>query len=273
MTPGTAAGPRPLVLAAHGSGSPAARAVSVELARVVAARLPGVTCRVGYLGQRRPRLDDVLDDALDDAPAGTPGRPAPVVVPLLLTGGYHARTDLPELVAGSGATTVLTPGPAGSPEVLRALADRAAEVCPATADRGLVLAAAGSSSASARAEVQGVARSLARGTGATVAVGFLSGPGPTVAAAAVALHRRGRPPAAAVAYLLGPGEFHERLVAQARRLGLGPVGAPLGAHPRLVDFVLRRYRGASRTPVPATSEGLFPAGGARPHREGRGGRP
>ncbi|HKD96235.1 MAG TPA: CbiX/SirB N-terminal domain-containing protein, partial [Micromonosporaceae bacterium] len=83
---------RTVVLAAHGSRDPRAGATVRALARAVAARMPGVDVHAAFLELTGPHLADVLD--------GLGGRPA-VVVPLLLTPAYHARTDLPGVVAAA----------------------------------------------------------------------------------------------------------------------------------------------------------------------------
>ena len=117
-----------------------------------------------------------------------------------------------------------------------ALADRLAEAGWRPGD-AVVLAAAGSSDPDAVASVHRQAALLAAELGGPVTVGFGSAAEPDVATA-VAAARAGGPGRVAVApYLLAPGFFANRL----RDAGADVLAAPLGAHPAVVDLVLRRF--------------------------------
>lgn len=175
------------------------------------------------------------------------------LVPLLLASGYHDRVDLPAAIAaarpGTPHAAVLGPDPL----LAIALADRLAEAGSRPGD-AVVLAAAGSSDpdavASVRTQAGLLAAELARrdpgtpavtGTVVPVTVGFGSAAGPTVPAAVAAARAAGANRVAVAPYLLAPGFFADRLA----DAGADLVAAPLGAHPAVLDLILRRAEAAS----------------------------
>ena len=100
------------------------------------------------------------------------------MVPAFLTAGYHVLEDLPALVDGGVLTTHV------GPDLLDAVADRVIEVeGPGDA---ILLAAAGSKHAEARAEVEAAASELGVRSGVPVRVGYLYGDGASIEAAAAA---------------------------------------------------------------------------------------
>ncbi|MCZ9345181.1 CbiX/SirB N-terminal domain-containing protein, partial [Streptomyces sp. TRM76130] len=81
-----------LVVVAHGSRDPRAlRTVRALLDQVRALR-PGLAVRLGHIELNEPLLPDALA-ALGDRDA--------VLVPLLLSRGYHVKRDIPETAAAS----------------------------------------------------------------------------------------------------------------------------------------------------------------------------
>ncbi|PQM47833.1 hypothetical protein C1Y40_01960 [Mycobacterium talmoniae] len=82
-----------LVLTAHGSADPRSsantRAIAGHLRRVA----PELDVRVAFCEQNTPNLRDVLPGLSGDV----------VVAPFLLASAYHARIDIPGLIAESGA--------------------------------------------------------------------------------------------------------------------------------------------------------------------------
>ncbi|HTI28386.1 MAG TPA: sirohydrochlorin chelatase [Kutzneria sp.] len=211
-----------LVLAAHGTQDPAGAVVISSLADAVRRRLPGVPVEVAYVDVRSPSLTEVL--------SGVSG-PA-VVVPAFLAAGYHVRVDVPEQILLSGAASV-TVTPALGPDdlVLDAVHDRLVAAGWSRGD-GVVLAAAGSSDSRAVADVHRAARRLAVLTGGEVQVGFITSAQPSVIEAVASAGPR----VAIASWLLAPGLFHQRLAG----MGADLVSEPIGAHPRLVDLVVRR---------------------------------
>jgi len=194
---------------------------------------------------RRPNLDvrlSWLELAEPDVPtalAGVNPERRVVVVPLLLSTGYHDRVDIPAAIAAArpdaAQATVLGPDPL----LAGALADRLAAAGRRPGD-AVVLAAAGSSDPDAVAAVHAQAELLAGLLTAPVTAAFGSAAEPDVRTA-VAAARPGR--VAVAPYLLAPGFFAARLA----DAGADVVAEPLGAHPAVVTLALRRYAAASST--------------------------
>jgi uroporphyrin-III C-methyltransferase/precorrin-2 dehydrogenase/sirohydrochlorin ferrochelatase len=144
------------------------------------------------------------------------------VVPLLLTSGFHVRTDIPRRTE---ATVTAAVGP--DRRLTAVLINRLREA-GWTDQRPLVLAAAGSADDRALADVQHTARDLGDELGMDVPAAFVGGAEPRLAelmAAAVAT------------YLLAPGRFVDTVAAS----GAAIVAAPLGADPLIAEIILDRY--------------------------------
>ena len=89
--------PQPrLLVAAHGTESAAGSATTAALVAAVADALPGVPVTSCFLDVVGPSLTEELDAAAGPA----------VVVPLLLSTGYHVQTDIPAVVAGRAGVRV-----------------------------------------------------------------------------------------------------------------------------------------------------------------------
>ncbi|GAB2607155.1 hypothetical protein Aab01nite_02500 [Paractinoplanes abujensis] len=201
-----------LIAVAHGTRSPAGQAQIRDLAARVAARRPGLDVRLCYADVQEPRVAEVA-----------PLLPDAVVVPLLLSAGYHVRVDIADAVAG--LPTPVT-RPLGPDDVLRDSLLR--HLPPADA---VVLAAAGSSDLAWRADVE----ALAAGLGGHA--GYVSGPGPRVPDVVAGLRARGARRIAIAAYLLADGLFYRTLT----QAGADHVTPPLCADPTVTDLVLERY--------------------------------
>ncbi|HEY0497285.1 MAG TPA: sirohydrochlorin chelatase [Kutzneria sp.] len=211
-----------LVLAAHGTQDPAGAVVVEEIAAAVRRRLPGVAVEVAYVDVRSPSLTEVLRSI--DGPA--------VVVPAFLAAGYHVRVDVPEQVLLSGCSSVVvTPAVGPDPLVVEAVHGRLVDAGRRPGDP-VVLAAAGSSDPRAVADVHLAARRLSSLTRSAVQVGFITSARPSVPEAVASAGGR----VAIASWLLAPGLFHQRLA----DMGADLVSEPIGAHPRLVDLVVRR---------------------------------
>lgn len=221
-----------LVAASHGTASPEGQCAVAGLVEAVARRRPDVDVRGAFVDVQQPDPQSVLSE-LD-------GRPARLV-PLLLSAGYHVFVDLTEAAEGAPGTTVapaLGPDPRLA-ELLRARLERAG----LRDDDVVVLAAAGSSQASAVDDCLAVADDLSRLLGRPVTTGFLSAAEPRLDEAVAAARAEGRRVVVAT-YLLAPGFFADL----AGRAGADVVAAPLllpdePAAPDLVDIVVERYAG------------------------------
>jgi sirohydrochlorin ferrochelatase len=204
-----------LVLAFHGTRDPRGGVVCSQIADLVQAAVD-VPVEVAYADVRQPDVRSVVD-----GPA--------VVVPAFLAAGYHVRVDIPEQI-GDRSDVVLT-SPLGV-DAVAAVRDRLREAGFRRGD-ALVLAAAGSSDARALADVSRAARLL----GAS-AVGYVATATPRVGDVVAEVRRRvpGRRVAVA-SWLLAPGVFHGSLA----ECGADLVSEPVGAHPFVVDVLVRRY--------------------------------
>lgn len=204
-----------LVLAFHGTRDPRGAVVCEEIASLVRP-LVDVPVAVAYADVRQPDVRSVVDGPC-------------VVVPVFLAAGYHVRVDIPEQI-GPRPGVVLT-SPVGL-DAVPAVRDRLREAGFRRGD-ALVLAAAGSSDARALATVRQAAALL----GAS-AVGYVATATPRVPDVVAALRAESRGRRVAVAsWLLAPGAFHGSLA----ECGADVVSEPIGAHPLVVDVLLRKY--------------------------------
>jgi sirohydrochlorin ferrochelatase len=211
---------RPTLLAvAHGTRSATGQKQIRDLVAAVARRRPELDVRLSYADVQQPRIGAVVP-AVRDA----------VVVPLLLSTGYHVRVDIADAVAGPGFPVT---APLGPDDVLRESLHRHLPAADA-----VVLAAAGSSDPAWRACVEQ--------TGFTH-VGYVSGNGPKVADVVSRLREQGARRIAIAAYLLADGLFYRTL----HRAGADSVTPPLALDPAIVPLVLRRYESALLTTAPA----------------------
>lgn len=214
-----------LVAAAHGTRSAAGLATLTALADRIRAARPGTDVALCYL--------DVLEPSLATTLAGVCG--PTVVVPMLLSTGYHVRQDIPQIVASHvGVRVADRLGP--HPLLTTALGDRLTEASAADTDR-VALVASGSRYAAAAADLDTAAANLARRLGRPVAALTLDA---NPAARLADLDRNGS--VAVATYLLAEGFFADEV----RRVAAGrPVAAPIGAHPAVVELVWRRYDDAT----------------------------
>lgn len=224
----------PLVAVAHGTRDPDGPRVLDALVALVGTRLPGVDVRLAYVDVIGPTLPDVLAD-LDASSAHDA-----VIVPMFLASGYHVRVDIPDAVATISPSAVVAPALGPDDAIVAAVADRLREARYQSGD-AVVLAAAGSSDPAALGEVGLAARRLGDLLGERVTIGYAATAVPTVHEA-VAAARAGTPTGrvAVASYLLAPGLFQRRL----DEAGADVVAGPIGAHPRVVDLVVERYRQA-----------------------------
>ncbi|MGQ7349428.1 sirohydrochlorin chelatase [Quadrisphaera oryzae] len=253
-----------LVAVSHGTRSPAGRRTVAQLRLAVAAARPGLEVVAAHVDVHKPALEDVV------ARLAAAGR-ACVVVPLLLSTGYHVRSDVASAVraaraAGGRAVAAAALGP--DPVLVDLLLDRLT-AAGAHDDDAVVLAAAGSLAPQAAADVEHVLAALSARRGAPVTAGYASAQAPTVAQACAALRRTGGAPGrrvAVVPYLLAPGVFSQRLEALLDGSD-GPAPAEVVAKtlcadgdvdPRLAALALRRYDEAL-----AAGEALSPLAAAR----------
>jgi sirohydrochlorin ferrochelatase len=224
--------PPALVAAAHGTRDLAGRTVIDLLRTEVADRRPGLHVAEAYVDEdvQQPGLRSVLA-GLEEA----------VVVPVLLSAGYHVHVDVTDAIAAANRPGVRAATPLGPDPVLaEVLADRLAEA--GVRDHVVVLAAAGSSDPRAATDVEQMAKLLTARLGRPVTAAYATASRPAVSESVAALQAAGESVAIA-SYLLAPGSFHDRL----RTVGAEVVAAPLLPDARIAELVLRRYDEALTT--------------------------
>ena len=235
-----------LVAASHGTSHPDGQRAVAALVRAVAAAGEHVTVIESFVDVQQPDVPQTLR-ALE------PGRDA-VVVPLLLSAGYHVRVDLARDARESIDRRVTIAGALGPDPRLARLLARRLEEAGLTPDDAVVLGAAGSTDTHAVEDCRVAASELAELLGRPVAVGFISAATPRLVDAVAEARVGSRGGRVVIAsYLLAPGYF----AGLAGEAGADLVAAPLliadEAVPReLVDIVGDRYRAACNADVSAS---------------------
>ncbi|MBV8177469.1 MAG: sirohydrochlorin chelatase [Mycobacterium sp.] len=219
-----------LVLAAHGSADPRSAANARAVANQIRYLRPGLRVRVAFCELNSPCLADVLE-------------PGAVVTPLLLADAYHARIDIPRQIAECGVAVRQADVLGEDDRLVSVLHERLAELGVSTLDPelGVLVVAIGSTHPAANARTGQVARMLrarAQWVGATTA--FATGSGPSVAAAADRLRRRGARRVVIAPWFLAPGLVTDRVAKYAAEQGI-PMAAPLGAHRLVAETALDRF--------------------------------
>ncbi|MET8152476.1 sirohydrochlorin chelatase [Actinoplanes sp. NPDC049668] len=210
--------PPVLLAVAHGTRSAAGQAQIRDLVDRVACRRPDVDVRLAFADVQHPRVGAAIQGL--DA----------VVVPLLLSSGYHVRVDIAEAVAGAGAVATAPLGP--DPVLVESLRRHIG------ASDAVVLAAAGSSDPGWRADIADVAAQL------NAHVAYASGAELRVPDVVADLRARGAGRITVAAYLLAEGLFYRAL----HSAGADAVTPPLCADPAVVDLVLARYEHLTSVP-------------------------
>ena len=231
-----------LVAVAHGSRDPrAARTVTDLLARVQR-RVPESPVHAAYLDFTAPGPETKLREL------ARLGVREVVVLPLLLTVGYHSRVDIPAAVAAVQADIpdlavhygqTLGPDPLLLAGLERRL--RAQGVVPGGPGTAVVLAAAGSSDSDAVATIEASAREWRRRGWGDVRPAYASAARPTIGEAVAAMRAQGARRVAVAPYFLAPGLLPDR----ARSAGADIVAGVLGTAPEVVEVVLARWRAAA----------------------------
>jgi sirohydrochlorin ferrochelatase len=190
-----------------------------------------------------------VDVQLPDAPSALTAIDGPVVVvPLLLSQGFHVRVDLGRATAARADTVVTDPlGP--DPRLAEVLAQRLTEAgFSEAASAPVVLAVAGSRDPRSLPDAEASAALLAGRLGREVVPAYLAAREPSLAAAL-----QTHPGAAVATYLLAHGYFFDvaARIAGSAQPGSASLAEPLlddGEPPTpLVDLVVDRYReGAAR---------------------------
>lgn len=224
-----------LVAASHGTSDPAGRQAVAALVAAVAARAPEITVREAFVDVQQPDVPAVLD-ALPAGPV--------VVVPLLLSAGFHVRVDLARAAEAAANLTVVAGALGPDPRLVSILERRVRDI-PLAAEDVVVLAAAGSSDARAVDDCRAIAAALGDRLGRPVEAAFISAAQPELRAAVAQARDDGAARVVVVSYLLAPGYFADLAAAAGGDAVTPPLlvdGDPVP--PELVEVVLERYRAA-----------------------------
>lgn len=240
-----------LVGISHGTSSPegqrAVRGLRDAVAEAVAQRHPDAApgVRLGHVDVEQPDVPATL--ASLDA-----GEPA-VVVPLLLSAGYHVYVDLTDAVAEETTREVVLAGALGPDDRLATVLLRRLEEAGLRDDDRIVLAVAGSSDRRAVEDCRDQAERLAAASGREIALGFLSAAEPRLpeaiaAARAHATASRAGGRVVVAIYLLAPGYFDDLARAAGADVTAQPLLVPDEPAPaELVEVVLDRYDAGAAT--------------------------
>ena len=230
--PSAAAGSAPVLVAcAHGTDDVAGRATVSTVVNGLRRERPDLTVREAFVDVQSPEVTAVVDEIT--ATGGTA-----VVVPLLLSAGFHVHVDIAEAVADRPAVAAGALGP--HPLLVDVLVDRLHQA-GATESDAVVLGVAGSSDGRAVVAVEEVAGILRERWGTPVLVGYCSAARPTVVEAVSAARATGAERVVIASYLLAPGYFQRVLL----RAGADAVTAPLAPDDRVVQVALERYAAAA----------------------------
>lgn len=220
-----------LIACSHGTSDPAGRRAVTALVSQIADLVPGMQVKQAFVDVEHPEVDDVVAESIAHGPV--------VVVPLLLSTGFHVKVDIARAVAPYPGRAVATAALGPHPLLPEVLHSRLTAVGVTSKD-AIVLAAAGSSDPAASVAVREVADDLEERLGRKIDVGFAAGVGTRIDEA-VALARSGGATRVVVAsYVLAPGFFADRVAAS----GADVVTAPLAPDVRMASIVRERFERA-----------------------------
>lgn len=235
-----------LVACSHGTHDLAGRAAIAALLDDVRDLRPELEVLAAYVDVQEPYVGDVAAAAAADG--GTA-----VVVPALLSTGFHVKQDIGRAQEPDGVVAAPPMGP--HPLLVAVLVDRLLAVGIGDED-AVVVAAAGSSDPEAATAVVAITDAVraalaARGVRpVSVAAGYGAGARPRLAEALAQARALGSARVVAASYLLAPGFFYDRVV----EAGFDVVTPPLTPDVRLAQVLLERFD-AARTrlaePTPA----------------------
>ncbi|MBB6417302.1 sirohydrochlorin chelatase [Streptomyces massasporeus] len=236
-----------LLVIAHGSRDPRHAATVHALVRRVRATRPDVRVETGFLDFNVPSVQGVLESL------AVQGVRDVVALPLLLTRAFHAKADIPAVLADAPPqlrvhqADVLGP----SPLLTAALERRLYEAGLTPADKsstGVVLASAGSTDPEAIAVIAEIAREWRHTGWCAVRPAFASASLPRTEDAVRELRALGCSRVAVAPYVLAPGFLPDRIARGAAEADV--LADVLGPAPEVARVVLQRYE-AARMPLPA----------------------
>ncbi|WP_461164725.1 sirohydrochlorin chelatase [Arthrobacter sp. R4-81] len=234
-----------LIACSHGTSNAQGAAEVNALRDEIAALRPGLDVRESYVDVQQPDLVDVVAALPDGEPA--------VVVPLLLSVGYHVKVDIARAVKSRPGT--LAAAPLGPDPRLAALLDQRLREAGVTDRDAVVLAAAGSSNPNAAISVEELAEQLRALRTNRIVAAYGASAKPSVPDAVAMLREEAAGGAGAgesagavdddgrvviASYLLAPGYFHDQLA----KAGADLVTEPLLPSPIVAEIALERFDAA-----------------------------
>ncbi|WP_350349652.1 CbiX/SirB N-terminal domain-containing protein [Agromyces sp. G08B096] len=226
--------PLRLVAVTHGAPSAANREAVMRLVDGVASARPATDVSITFVDAQHSDVATALAEGVAD--------PRAIIVPLVLSAGFHVRTGLARgldrlPVAGASLADPLGP----DERLVDVLADRLGDLGD-DEEVSVVLAAAGSNDPRAVRECFETARLLGARLGRPVTVGFIAAAIPRLPDAIEmlrAVHPRTR--VVVAPYLLAPGTFYDAAVLAGADRVAEPLLLPASDAPRaLVSLVLDR---------------------------------
>jgi sirohydrochlorin ferrochelatase len=222
-----------LVACSHGTDSPMGRRTIEELVDLVRDRIPDTRVVQAFVDVQEPTVTEIVDREQSTA--------AVVVVPLLLSVGFHTAVDI------ARAVRPYADARQGQPLGTHPLIGQVHEARLRAVVQGawlpgdhVVFAAAGSSNPAAVTDVETAAAHLRRLIPAPVTIGYASAAEPRIPDAVSAARAAGATRVIAVSHVLAPGYF----AGLVERAGADLVTAPLGADARVADVIIERFRSA-----------------------------
>jgi sirohydrochlorin ferrochelatase len=232
-----------LLAVAHGTTDPDGLAEIRRLINIVRTKRPDLPIELCWLDRAEPSFSDAL--AALTGPV--------VVVPVLLSTGYHVKIDITAVVAGRLETAVAAQlGP--DERITEVVRQRLRPGRDTDADEvDVVLFATGSSDPEAAEQLSLVAGQLDQLLRAdespnrfTVHARTLAQPDGWLDGITDRFD--------AANYLLAPGRFNDLLRTTMPPLGAGFVAPPIGAHPLVAAVIIDRYEEAAALLVPGSAE-------------------
>lgn len=219
-----------LIACSHGTSSARGREAIRSILDDVRCLRPELTVVEAFVDVQTPTIDDVVIEVTAQGSA--------IVVPLLLSTGYHTRVDIGRAVSRAGGRAIAAPTLGPHPLLIDILWDRLDELGGGVGAE-IVLAAAGSSDPQAAVDVCSMATTFSSRLDREVRVGFAASTVPRLDDA-VSTARSVQADVIALSYVLAPGYFADVI----SRTDVDGVTAPLAPDPRIARVVLERYDAA-----------------------------
>lgn len=232
-----------LIALAHGSRDIRSADTITALTELAACMRPDLRIERAFMDLSEPSFSDTVEKLVDE------GHEEIVVVPLLLTEAFHAKTDVPALIDEAAArhkglkiTSTKVLGLEAA--LFKVLDKRLREALKQARVReldGLVLAGAGSLDTLANQAVQRAARVWGQRHKLPTIAAFAAA-APPAAGEAVRQHRaEGRRNVAVGSLFLAPGQLPDRVKELALEAGAVAVAEPLGVDSEVARVILARY--------------------------------